>query len=96
MSCSVCQGYDSQSCPCCENVYMVICPECKGTGMKKPRAFHIHRRITAECSELCYQILPKDEEDAEYRGENWCRYPREKCPTCNGDGEILENSGRKV
>ena len=89
MSCSVCAGYDSSNCPCCgETIQMVICPDCHGTGMRKHRAFHIHRRVTAEVTETTWQILPKDEDDAMVRGEIWCRFPREKCPTCKGEGEI--------
>ena len=56
--------------------------------MRKHRSFHIHRRVTAEVTETTWQILPKDEDDAMVRGENWCRFPREKCPTCKGEGEI--------
>lgn len=92
MSCSVCAGYDSYNCPCCgETIQMIICPDCHGTGMKKPRAFHIYRRVTAEVTETVYQILPKDEDAAFDRDENWCRFPREACPTCKGEGEVPEN-----
>ena len=98
MSCSVCAGHDSSNCPCCgETIQMIICPDCYGTGMKKPRAFHIHRRLTVEVTETTWQILPKDEDDAAERGENWCRFPREACPTCKGEGEVPENyKGCKV
>ena len=92
MSCSVCAGYSSYNCPCCgEEVRMMTCPDCKGSGMAAYKAYHIHRHITAEVTKICYDILPKDEDDAIARGENWCRYPREICPTCKGEGEIPEN-----
>ena len=60
MSCSVCAGHDTYNCPCCgETIQMIICPDCYGTGMKKPRAFHIYRRLTVEVTETTWQILPK-------------------------------------
>ena len=92
MSCSVCAGYSSYNCPCCgEDVQMIICPDCNGTGMAPHKAYHIHRHITATVAQICYDILPNDEDEAIVKGENWCRWPREKCPTCKGDGEIPED-----
>lgn len=93
MSCSVCAGYSSYNCPCCgEEVRMMICPDCKGTGEAPYKAYHIHNKVTVVCSELTWQALPPDESSAYVRNENWCRWPRECCPTCKGDGEIPENS----
>ena len=70
---------------------MIDCPDCKGTGYAPYKAFHIHRRVTAECTELCWNMLPHDEDAAFDLGGNWCRYPRELCSTCKGEGEIPEN-----
>lgn len=92
MSCSVCAGYSSYNCPCCgEPVRMMTCPDCKGSGMEAYKAYHIHRHITTDVTKICYDILPKDEDDAIARGENWCRWPRERCHTCKGEGEIPED-----
>ena len=34
MSCSVCQGFSSEKCPCCSDDLEVIdCPECDGMGV---------------------------------------------------------------
>jgi DnaJ-class molecular chaperone len=70
---------------------MITCPDCKGTGWEAHRAFHIHHRVTVLCSEIAWLMLPSNEDGAAARGENWCRFPREICPTCKGDGEIPEN-----
>ena len=92
MSCSVCAGYDSYNCPCCgEEVSMITCPDCKGTGNAPYKAFHIHDRVTVTCTELTWLAIPHDEDAAADLGENWCRWPREACPTCKGEGEIHEN-----
>lgn len=92
MSCSVCAGYSSYNCPCCgEEVVMVDCPDCKGTGFAPYKAFHIHRREEVEVTELCWTLLPEDEDAAFDLGENYCQMPRETCRTCKGEGEIPES-----
>lgn len=70
---------------------MITCPDCNGTGMAPYKAYHVHRHITADVTKVCYELLPKDEDEAIVKGENWCRWPREECPTCKGDGEIPED-----
>ena len=89
MSCSVCAGYSSYNCPCCgHSVEMTDCPECNGTGYAPHKALQIHTRQVVTCSALTWDMLPADEDTAYSRGENWCKYPREACPVCKGEGEI--------
>lgn len=92
MSCSVCAGYSSYNCPCCgEDVRMMTCPDCKGTGLTPFRLFNIKTRGVVEVSANMYYSYPKDEDSAEEKGEFLCRIPREECPTCHGEGEIPED-----
>lgn len=92
MSCSVCAGHDTYNCPVCgEAVRMETCPDCKGTGLAPYKAWHIHRHVAVEVTYLTWLMIPKDEDDAFTKGENWCRMDREQCPTCKGNGEIPEN-----
>lgn len=92
MSCSVCAGHDTYNCPVCgESVRMETCPDCKGTGLAPYKAWHIHRHVAVEVTYLTWLMIPRDEDDAFTKGENWCRMDREQCPTCKGDGEIPEN-----
>lgn len=91
MSCSVCAGYDSYNCPCCgEDVRMIDCPECKGTGYEPYMAFNIRTRGMTEVTMLTWMLLPRDEEGAERRGTNYCRMPRERCGRCHGEGQVPE------
>lgn len=70
---------------------MMTCPDCKGTGMAAYMAFHIHERVEVEVTATCWHVLPKDEDEAFDRGENFCRMPRGLCSTCHGEGEIPED-----
>lgn len=70
---------------------MITCPDCKGTGWEAHRAFHIYHRVTVLCTEVAWLMLPPNEDIAFEKGENWCRFPREICPTCKGEGEIPDN-----
>ena len=88
MSCTVCRGHDSYNCPCCGEAHMTTCPDCKGSGYGPYKAWHIHERRTVECTSLAWLILPRDEDEAVARGENFCRMQRDYCHTCHGDGEI--------
>lgn len=92
MSCSVCAGYSSYNCPCCgEDVRMMTCPDCNGTGYSPYKAWHIHRHVEVEVTKTTWLVIPKDEDEALAKGENWCRMDRKICPTCKGEGEIPED-----
>ena len=92
MSCSVCAGYSSYNCPCCgEEVRMITCPDCQGTGYTPHRALNIHTREDVKVTAVCWDLLPNNEDIAAQKGENYCKLPRECCPTCKGDGEIPED-----
>lgn len=92
MSCAVCAGYSSYNCPVCgEEGRMVTCPDCKGTGYAPYKAWHIHRRVSTDVTEATWRMIPKDEDEAYEKGENWCRMDRTFCPTCHGEGEVHED-----
>lgn len=91
MSCSVCAGYSSDNCPCCsDNARMIDCPDCEGSGGLY-YAFHIVERRFEKVNEYAYACLPIDEDDALNCRQNWCQGHIDKCPTCNGEGEIPED-----
>ena len=91
MSCSVCEGYSSDRCPCCnEGEKWVKCPDCDGKGVVY-LAFHIDERKFKQVTELAYTILPEDEDEARYMRNKWCKGVPEVCDTCHGEGEIPES-----
>lgn len=91
MSCSVCAGHSSYNCPCCgEDVRMVDCPDCDGTGYYF-YAFNIQSRKCKRVTQSAYEILPVDEDDANGMSAIWCQGDILPCDTCKGDGEIPED-----
>ena len=88
MSCTVCRGYTGVSCPCCGEV--ITCPDCNGVGYAPYMAFNIHTRCEVEVTEMAWFLLPEDEDGAHDKGMNYCKMPLEKCPTCNGCGDIVK------
>lgn len=91
MSCSVCAGHDSYACPCCgEEIRMITCPDCNGTGYTPYMAFDTLKRIEIPVTEMAYNILPIDEDDADRMGMRFCKVEIEICPTCHGEGDIHE------
>lgn len=88
MSCNVCRGYDTQACPCCElDSTIVRCPECDGTGIDQRLAFNIRTREFVKVTEIAWLMLPKTEEEAEAKDQNYCR-AESSCPICKGLGEV--------
>ena len=64
------------------------CPDCED-GMVY-MAFNIKTREFVRVTAVAYQILPFDEDDAEYEGKNYCQGEIVRCATCNGEGEIRD------
>lgn len=94
MSCSVCQGYDSDRCPCCsEGVREIECPDCNGTGINPWRAVNIETFEIVEVTKDIWIALPEDEYEAQETRHILCRYEEggDKCLTCHGDGKIPED-----
>lgn len=91
MSCAVCMGHDTYSCPVCgPSPAMVTCPDCHGSGYTPYMAFD---RISRKCipvTELAWQLIPNDEDEAESMGMRFCKVEIEVCRTCRGEGEVLE------
>lgn len=92
MSCEHCRGYSVSYCPVCgdEVTKMVTCPECEGSGLGKHYAFDRIKRIDVECTEIAYNLLPEDEDEAEALGQRYCKQDVEYCWRCRGEGEIPE------
>lgn len=91
MSCSVCAGHDTYNCPCCsEEVNMIECPDCKGTGEGDYKVFDRIDRIAVRCDKIAYYYSPDDEDAASAMGRRYCRLSC-TCQTCKGEGEIPEN-----
>lgn len=92
MSCSVCQGYDSDRCPCCsEGVKSITCPDCHGTGITPWRKVNILTFEIEDASKEEWIALPEDEIEAMAEGVDFCRYEEggDRCTTCYGDGLII-------
>lgn len=91
MSCSVCRGYDDTNCPCCgEDVRMITCPDCNGTGEGNWQLFNIITRKVVDCTRDEYLAAPIDEDMAFYLDKECCRLSC-TCLTCKGEGEIPED-----
>ena len=87
MSCSVCAGYDSFSCPCCgENYSMIPCPDC--TDGFEYYSFNIHTGKQKKVTKAAYMILPYDEDDARDGGMDFCQGDVCECSRCGGEREI--------
>ena len=70
---------------------MVLCPDCNGTGYGPFMALNIRTRAEVRVTAISWDLLPADEDVAFLKGENYCKLPRECCPTCKGEGEIPED-----
>lgn len=88
MSCNICMGYDTTHCPVCgDDSTIVDCPECYGTGINQRLAFNIHTRQFVKVTEITWLMLPATEDEAEDKGQNYCR-SEENCPLCKGIGQM--------
>lgn len=91
MSCSVCQGYSSDKCPCCsDGARLIKCPDCNGTGKTPYIARNLATNKTKEVSKDEWENLPEETNEIDDR---WVRHEEggDRCPTCYGDGVIPED-----
>lgn len=96
MSCSVCRGYDSDNCPCCgEDMDIIDCPNCNGTGEADWQVFDVKTRETVDCSEIAYHYAAEDEDEAEFLGKRYCRLSCE-CQTCKGNGSVYQDRSDNI
>lgn len=65
-----------------------ICTHCNGTGHTPYLAFNIVSRQTTPVTETAWLMLPKTEDEAESKNENYCRIEIERCRCCDGEGEV--------
>lgn len=66
---------------------MVECTACAGKGHHW-YACNIRNNTTTECTELVWNMLPETEDEADARGENFCRGEVEVCSVCDGNGKV--------
>lgn len=91
MSCPVCAGHDTYNCPCCsEEVRMIDCPDCNGTGYGDWKVWDIIKREEVSCTETDYRYSARTEDEAIERGQRYCRLSC-TCKTCRGEGMIPED-----
>ena len=63
------------------------CPECSGTGIDQRLAFNINSKQFVKVTEIAWLMLPKTENEARAKGQNYCR-AEGNCPICKGLGEV--------
>ena len=68
-----------------------ICTHCNGTGHTPYLAFDIVNRRTTKVTETTWNMLPKDEDEAERKRWNYCQMEIEECSHCYGEGEVKYN-----
>lgn len=69
---------------------MIECSACGGKGHHWC-AYDIRNNREIECTELVWDMLPETEEEAEARGENFCRGEVVVCEVCDGEGEVEDD-----
>lgn len=89
MSCEHCRGYSVTHCPVCGEgeTEVIECPKCGGDGIDHHYAYDMRTHEFVEVTEIAFLILPDDVEEAECRGEHYCKGDI-PCPYCRGYGEV--------
>lgn len=83
MSCSVCMGTHSQSCPVCgEQWERVTCMKCRGTGLMNCYAVDIRTGKEVDVTPETFIALP----------EWYIKGDAEDCSKCDGDGEVWKTA----
>lgn len=89
MSCSVCNGTNSQSCPVCgEQWERVTCMKCRGYGLMNCCAIDIRTGKELDVTPETYMALPDSEEEARARNRWYIKGDAEECDKCGGKGQV--------
>ena len=89
MSCSVCMGTNSSSCPVCgERWEKVTCMKCRGLGTINSYAINLRTGEDMDVTAETFLALPLTEEDARRLGQWYCQGDAEECDKCDGAGEV--------
>ena len=89
MSCSVCMGTHSQSCPVCgEQWERVTCMKCRGTGLMNCYAVDIRTGKEVDVTPETFIALPDTEEEARASRKWYIKGDAEDCSKCDGAGEV--------
>ena len=93
MSCSVCMGINSHSCPVCgEQWERVTCMKCRGTGLMNCYAVDIRTGKEVDVTPETFIALPDTEAEARSRGKWYIKGDAEDCSKCGGSGEVYKTA----
>lgn len=98
MSCFACEGHTVTYCPVCGHgeLPMKECPDCHGTGKTAYMAYDMRTNDSYEVEEIVWLTLPESFEEAMMKGKNVFRDDEggDRCPTCGGEGEIIDEDAQ--
>lgn len=72
------------------DVPMCECPDCEGSGIECYYKVDLELEDCEECSAEEYRLLPTEAE-AEASGARYCKGETDKCWTCDGTGEVIDD-----
>lgn len=92
MSCDVCRGTNSSSCPVCgDQPELVACPHCRGLGLVNCYAVSLRTGEEIEVTAETYLGIPETEEEARASGRHYHRADAEDCDFCGGTGDAWQD-----
>lgn len=92
MACDICLGKNEKKCPVCGGPQeMEECPRCEGYGVVDCTAYDIVTEDVKSVKPDEYFSLPDTEEQAIAIGLRFCKADACRCPSCWGEGKILED-----
>lgn len=90
--CDICHGINSHLCPVCgDSPTYKTCDKCSGEGWLY-YAFNFVTNQSIRVKPEEYDELFDDEKAARSRGCQLCKGEIEKCPDCEGEGEVEDIS----
>ena len=91
MSCSVCMGINTHSCPVCgEQWERVTCMKCRGTGLMNCYAIDLRTGKEVDVTPETFIALPDTEAEARSRNQWYIKGDAEDCSKCDGTGEVYQ------
>ena len=97
MSCSVCMGINSHSCPVCgEQWERVTCMKCRGYGMMNCYAIDLRTGNEVDVTPETFVALPDAEDEARARGKWYIKGDAEDCSKCGGAGQVLSTEDGRI
>lgn len=97
MSCSVCMGTNSRSCPVCgEQWEKAVCMKCRGYGLMNCYAVDIRTGKELDVTSETYTMIPDTEAEARSRGKWYIKGDAEECDKCGGAGEVWRSEDGRI